>query len=167
MKALIERDWEMIHLTGRMQCGHCWEVKDVPFDFHPRVGSARFAKGDGLERYNALCRECWSANARQWARDHPQRMRDRKHREQLNRYGITEEDWDEMLEAQGGVCAICGNEELKAHGRTGTQFRLSVDHDHQTGKVRGLLCIRCNRSLGLLGDDVEILRRAIVYLSTT
>lgn len=55
-------------------------------------------------------------------------------------YGITEDDYEDMMVVQGGVCALCGGV-----NRTN---RLSVDHDHETGKVRGLLCIACNRGLG-------------------
>lgn len=61
-----------------------------------------------------------------------------------------------MLEAQGGVCAICG-------GVTGYK-RLTVDHNHTTGKVRGLLCDLCNRALGNVKENTELLRQMIVYL---
>lgn len=62
-----------------------------------------------------------------------------------------------MLEEQGGVCAICG---------TGNgQKMLHVDHDHGTGRVRGLLCHQCNRVLGLAHDNPELMRKAIEYLS--
>lgn len=75
------------------------------------------------------------------------------------RYGITIEEWNEMFEKQGGFCAICGNHySTNRHG-------LQVDHNHKTGKVRGLLCHHCNTGIGNLRDDVRILEKAIVYLS--
>jgi hypothetical protein len=69
------------------------------------------------------------------------------------RYGVTPEVWAEMLERQGGVCALC--EEKK---------ELHVDHCHETKKVRGLLCMTCNTALGKFKDDPEVLRRAIAYI---
>jgi len=70
-------------------------------------------------------------------------------------YGITAAEWDAFLDRQHGVCPIC---------RT-TPERWTVDHDHSTGAVRGLLCGSCNLGIGHLGDDVERLRRAVRYLS--
>lgn len=64
-----------------------------------------------------------------------------------------------MLEEQHGVCAICGKPETKPNAKY-----LAVDHDHKTGEVRGLLCNNCNRALGLLQDNTEVLQNAINYL---
>lgn len=75
----------------------------------------------------------------------------------IKRYGITPNEYDELLESQNGVCAIC-LQECKS-GR-----RLAVDHDHKTGAVRGLLCGSCNRAIGNLQDDPEVLQRALDYL---
>jgi len=67
-----------------------------------------------------------------------------------------------MFLSQNGVCAICsGGETVKTRG---TLRRLAVDHDHETGKVRGLLCNRCNNGLGNFRDDPDLLREAIAYL---
>lgn len=75
----------------------------------------------------------------------------------IRKYGITAEQYAEMLFLQGGVCAICKGPG-KAYGR------LHVDHNHETGRIRGLLCNTCNAGLGQLRDDVELLRAAIAYL---
>jgi len=72
------------------------------------------------------------------------------------KYGITEEEYDALLAKQEGRCAVC---------RGIPETRMPVDHDHNTGRVRGLLCQNCNRALGLMGDNVEALRRAVAYLS--
>jgi hypothetical protein len=69
--------------------------------------------------------------------------------------GVTIADYDRMLEAQHGVCAICGNPPKTR--------RLDVDHDHKTGRVRGLLCHRCNRTLASWITD-DWLRKALGYL---
>ena len=75
-------------------------------------------------------------------------------------YGLTEEDYAARLEAQGGVCALCGKPP-----RGGVKGKhLHVDHDHVTHKVRGLLCRPCNQALGQLGDSVWGLMKAIEYV---
>lgn len=80
-------------------------------------------------------------------------------------YGITVDDYDAMLEKQGGVCAICGGTETSCHGKDGKGVRaLAVDHDHATGVVRKLLCAKCNKALGLLGDCPDRLRAAAAYI---
>lgn len=73
-------------------------------------------------------------------------------------YGLTLEDYDEMLGAQGNACAICGMTP-EENGK-----RLSVDHDHETGAVRGLLCNRCNTGLGWFRDNLALLRSAGNYM---
>lgn len=89
------------------------------------------------ERYDALVRRSWLKT----------------------RYGITPEDYLAMLVAQGGCCAIC---RTATPGRGAKHF--SVDHDHATGEVRGLLCFKCNAALGLLGDNADTARGLIAYL---
>jgi hypothetical protein len=74
------------------------------------------------------------------------------------KYGIKEEDYKAMLEDQEYCCAICGN-----HFNT-QKRRLAIDHDHKTGKIRGLLCDSCNLGLGSFKDDINILQSAIIYL---
>ena len=73
-------------------------------------------------------------------------------------FGLTQSDYEAMLTVQDGVCAICrrpGEQSYKG---------LHIDHDHESGRVRGLLCHRCNMALGLLGDSVTVLAEAIAYL---
>jgi hypothetical protein len=78
-------------------------------------------------------------------------------------YGITIQEFDRILIEQGGVCAICGKSEDML--LNGTPTRLSVDHNHSTGKVRGILCRKCNVGIGYFNDDVSLLERAYKYLS--
>lgn len=87
------------------------------------------------------------------------RQREIKHgRWILATYGITAEEYRAIYEAQGGKCAICQR-------ATGASKKLSVDHDHKTGEVRGLLCTPCNRDvLGHLRDSISALLRAVRYL---
>ena len=73
-------------------------------------------------------------------------------------YGISVEEYGRLLESQSFVCAICFE---SPHGRD-----LDVDHDHETGQVRGLLCHKCNRALGLLNDNPDRARAAAAYVES-
>src|SRR5690348_10360154 len=72
----------------------------------------------------------------------------RRQRETLSQYGLTGEAYKALEEAQAGVCAICGNPETRYNAKMKAIQPLSVDHNHKTGKVRGLLCAHCNHGLG-------------------
>lgn len=74
-----------------------------------------------------------------------------------NTHGLEPEVYEKMFEDQGYVCAICKKECV-------SKRRLSVDHNHDTGEIRGLLCAKCNRAIGLLGDSLELIRAAADYL---
>lgn len=76
----------------------------------------------------------------------------------LKQYGLTRESWLQLVDKQESKCAICGKEELHPSA-------LAIDHDHKTGRVRGLLCRDCNVALGLLRDDVDLLAKATLYLT--
>ena len=79
-------------------------------------------------------------------------------------YGLTPEDEAKMLAEQGGVCAICRQPEIMKHKRTGELLALAVDHCHETGVNRGLLCRWCNTALGMFGDSSARFRAAADYL---
>lgn len=80
------------------------------------------------------------------------------------KFGITLADYNAMLDEQGGVCAVCGQPESLVDPRTKTVRDLAVDHDHEIGNVRGLLCRNCNTAIGLFGDDLDRIRSALEYL---
>lgn len=87
------------------------------------------------------------------------RTKMRSHAKRIERvYGLSYEQYEALYEHQGRKCFIC-------HRAKGTSRRLSVDHDHDDGRVRGLLCRPCNDLLGHCRDDVQMLSRAIRYLS--
>lgn len=106
--------------------------------------------------------KAWTERNRDRVRANQRAWRARKKRENAQyhlqkTYGISPEQYGEMLRRQGGVCALCGVEPTE-------EKRLVVDHDHTTGCVRCLLCRNCNTALGKLGDNVAGLQRAIAYL---
>lgn len=74
-------------------------------------------------------------------------------------YNMTLEDFDKMVNSHENSCAICHKHQSQLNKL------LSIDHDHSTGKIRGLLCFDCNVGIGKLGDDIQILKSAIEYLT--
>ena len=106
---------------------------------------AFYFKNKRTRRLSGICKECDKERIRM------------KHL--VTKFGITYIDFCEMEEAQNHVCAICGEFETHRRGQ-----RLCVDHNHETGIVRGLLCHHCNTGLGLLGDSTQTLQNAINYL---
>lgn len=100
---------------------------------------------------------------RQWQADFRKTPEGKLHVRAMNlkKYGITPEEYDEMAATQDNVCASCGLPET-ANNQHGP-LPLAVDHDHETGKVRGLLCMRCNRCLGMLGDNAERIEKLAAY----
>ena len=119
---------------------------------------------------NRLKNAAWRAKDRakynqyqsKWKSNNIDRVRSYKWK---TRFGITSEKYSEMLISQGGVCAICEQEETAQHNTSNRVQKLAVDHCHKTGKVRGLLCQDCNRGIGKFHDDIWRLKSAIEYLS--
>lgn len=105
-------------------------------------------KKDGLQ---SNCKTCKSA----YYKENKDKTRDTHYK---YRFGISIEEYEQLLASQNGCCALCGKLE------TENKRRLAVDHCHATGKVRKLLCDRCNVLLGHAKDDIEILTKAISYL---
>lgn len=132
-------------------CTKCGRAKPTTNTYWYKDGKRK----DGLF---PLCKECkikYDQERYERTKDvAKQRMRTNR----LAQFGLTPEQYEEMLEAQSGGCAICGTPE----GYAGK--RLAVDHDHQTGEVRGLLCDRCNLVLGKMEDNPELLQQAATYL---
>lgn len=143
--------------------------KRVCIDCHRLLPFSEFSPHPGFRLgVRSVCKSCASRRRMEW-RD---KNYDRDFDAHLRRkFGITLEQYNAMLAEQGGVCAICGDPPTiqsgisKGHkqGRQ-TKPRLVVDHDHATGKIRGLLCIPCNRGIGFLKDDPVIVRFALKYL---
>lgn len=148
----------MDNIVTEKVCTKCKDTKPVgSFGNHNRTK-------DGLRKW---CRSCEyessksrisgysvekrKAYKRAYYLKHPETWQ----RLRLIRYGITIEEYTEMKSAQKNRCAICGKESDKV---------LVVDHAHNNGKVRGLLCHKCNKGLGFLDDSEEVLESAITYL---
>jgi hypothetical protein len=128
-------------------CINCKESKS-PADFYVR----NKVKG----HLSSTCKECDKARAKKRHLENPDRT---KNNDLMRTYGITLEEHTRMFEEQNGVCYLC-----KKPG-DGRWKKLCVDHDHETGKVRKLLCRSCNTALGQVGDSVDLLKSMIEYLS--
>lgn len=135
-------------------CGRTLPLGEFPRRPENRLGVAK------------KCKKCWSEYSREWNKKNP----DKYVNSHLQRnYGITLDDYNVILASQHGVCAICGEiPEGPRNQRRGAHLifkaRLVVDHDHATGKVRGLLCSTCNTGIGALKDDPATIRSALAYL---
>jgi hypothetical protein len=125
-------------------CDDCGEVRHkIEFTFLKKNGAG-------------ICNECKSTRKKK-----KQEYDKRKYREgNLRKYGLTIEQYDEMVELQENMCAICGGQQHYGWG-------LFVDHDHVTEKVRGLLCSYCNSLLGFAKDNPVVLMAAVDYLDKT
>jgi len=104
---------------------------------------------------HSSCKECDKLRVKKRHQDNPERTRNN---DLKRNYGITLQEHQQMFEEQKGVCAIC-----KGEG-DGKWKKLCVDHDHETGKVRQLLCRRCNMILGQAYDDISLFEEYIKYL---
>lgn len=131
------------------RCTRCREEKPID-QFHRNR-----SRGDG---WSVWCKACVSQ--RNATPEHRARWRRNK---LASRFGITAERYAEMLSEQEGVCASCGRAET-VNGNHGSVKALAVDHDHETGDVRGLLCQACNLALGVLGDDPARLMGLAAYV---
>lgn len=115
--------------------------------------------------YGYRCKECDKKARSKYREENEERFAEVNRRKLLKyRYGITLEDYYTLLNKQGGCCALCKTKQNGVSGKR-RDWNWSVDHCHKTGKVRGLLCNQCNRGLGMLGDDVESIQKALDYLT--
>ena len=160
------------------RCKHCGELKPLE-DFYGDA-AARDGRRPECKACSAARRKRWYAENREleigrvkawqqanaerlnaYRREHnarPERKRALRDGYYRRTYGLSADDVDAMLAAQGGVCAIC----LRRPDR---EASLHVDHCHSTGRIRGVLCLNCNQGIGKLGEDPETFRRAAEYLS--
>lgn len=102
------------------------------------------------------CKSCLNANNRIWGRINVESKRKSDLKAKAKRYGLTLDQYKELVKLQNNECAICSSTQEKT--------RLAIDHCHKTLKVRGLLCDLCNRGLGFFRDSTDRLSKAIEYL---
>lgn len=107
-----------------------------------------------------LCNVCGRKKGKQWRTENKELVKELdKWNKVKSRYGITKDEYNTMFEKQNGTCKIC-----KTH-QADLQRGLVIDHCHDTGEVRGLLCDKCNKGLGFFEDNAETMLSAITYLT--
>jgi hypothetical protein len=118
--------------------------------------------------YQHRCKKCDDKAVKAYRKKHRERFLTNMRKANLkHKYGITIEDYEHMLKEQNYRCKLCTKhqEDNDCWPTSDTTMRLAVDHVHDTGKIRGLLCNRCNRALGLFNEDAELLKRASEYVA--
>jgi hypothetical protein len=149
------------------KCAKCEKIKPIQ-DFNLRYTNSN--------SYQSRCKVCvvednklyWLANKnkmkknyKRWISNNPTHRKDKRLQKM---YGITFAQYQTMITAQSGLCAICHKPESATNKRTGEIAELSVDHCHKTGQIRGLLCQSCNLGIGNLNDDPNLCLSAASYL---
>lgn len=138
------------------KCTSCREL--LPVDqFYSKSYKCKPCAIAFATEYKRTHRSQYAGYLRSWRKRNRESHEAYMHAYKLRQYGLTPEQYDDLLQAQSGLCAIC-------HRLPSAKRRLAVDHDHATGKVRGLLCYRCNTALGAFADDARTLHRAAEYL---
>ena len=130
------------------ECTKCGQIKDIT-EFPRKADSSR----DG---FSTRCKNCYNARKRAYYKTTEGKKANLHHLK--HKYGLKPTEYLEIFRVQNGKCAICGVSHLELNRR------LSVDHDHATGQIRGLLCFHCNYLLGYAKDNPIILDKARQYL---
>lgn len=157
ISAAHKRNTELRQSAPSRTCTRC--KRDLPWS---RFGK-RTGKNSHLYKHQCIhcVREESCANAAAWRARNPEKVRANQKKQDLwVKFGMRIEDYNALLSRQGGCCAIC----LADKPRSDKYTRFSVDHDHETGEVRGLLCGHCNSGIGFFSDDPQRLVTAATYL---
>lgn len=126
-------------------CSKCHESKSLDCFGKTKAGYIR-----------SWCKACFKSYQKDYSKRKPESIAKTQRKSLLKlRYGLTQENFDDLLKSQNNVCAICNSEDY-----------LHIDHCHVTNKVRGLLCPKCNTGLGLFKDNETLLKKAAEYLCT-
>jgi len=146
---------------GRKSCKKCYE-RTRPREYVLRQNEATRKRRIRLAA-SGLCTRCGTPLSMEGATRCSKCKDIANSKRMKNDFGITLDEYRVLLARQGGVCAICQKEE-KATTRHGGPKNLAIDHDHNSGTIRGLLCMTCNLSIGLLRDDARVIQSAIRYV---
>jgi hypothetical protein len=145
-----ECEGKRCQLCEKMKCIHNFYLDKKNKDGY--TTDCKLCRGKRVKLWKDANKDQVTASAAWYTKKSEQR----RHRYHLKKsYGLTESQYDEMKVKQNGVCAICG---------IVSQKPLHVDHNHSTGRVRGLLCTRCNSMIGYARDSVTLLQKGIEYL---
>ncbi len=125
-------------------------------DFYPKSRKEKYQKtAAGVSH---ICRDCDKKRRKIYVGHNKLKLKHVDRKYHLARYGLTPETYSEILASQNNACFTCKKPQAES------TRNLVIDHDHNTGKVRGILCIECNLALGHAKDDIKILLNLIKYL---
>lgn len=147
------------------KCIKCLETKNNTeffrdkYQIDGRVSTCKKCRKDYYKEHYIKNKEKYIKNQAEYKKNNIEKYKLYHNKYVMNkRFGISIETYTEMFNRQNGVCAICNLKEKSSK-------RMAIDHCHKTGKIRGLLCSWCNRAIGLLKDDVNLLKNSITYLT--
>lgn len=149
---------------GEKFCNKCQTLKPIS-EF------CKYKEGSKRKGYRYACKKCLTALANSWKSknkekydkyregyvNNPETKKRAKFNSIKHEYGLSKDEWYKILKSQGNCCALCkeSSDELTFY---------QVDHCHETGKIRGILCRRCNLVLGCAKDKIETIKNALIYL---
>ncbi len=138
-------------------CSVCFEIKEI---------ESFYNSSSSKDGKSYRCKSCDNAARRKWrTRNATRAKRSARERQLRYKYQLTTDAYNDLLKSQDNKCAICLCEQNSSAYGVNISEHFAIDHDHRTGKVRGLLCNTCNRALGMFKDDVGTVSRALNYLS--
>jgi len=150
----------------RSQCKDCCKKKYKPNKEKVRIKNKawvlknpdKISAQNKRHRDNPLYKDKIKTYMKQYREEHKEELNKNNKWSQIKSlYGLSKNDWELLWSEQNGCCAICGKK-FKSYAGADT------DHDHKTGKGRGLLCRRCNSAIGQFNDDIELMKLAIKYI---
>jgi hypothetical protein len=149
-------------------CPDCSQSKPIS-EYYKRKRALKYP--DSISGYQTICKPCFKKQRADYVVENKEKCLEADHKRYQNsdktnwrasnyriKFGISLEDYNRMFDEQEGKCKIC-----KRH-QSILKSRLAVDHNHSTGKIRGLLCRPCNSALGLLKENIDTLSNCIEYL---
>jgi hypothetical protein len=137
----------------KKRCKVCGKNRLIKF-FHSHSSCAKGVRAECKTCHNKVSK----VRHKKYIKENPDKRRSTVLK---NKYGVTFEQYRAMLGAQGNACKICGSFSPGA-----SKDHFSIDHDHKTGKIRGILCHGCNAGLGMFKEDTQSLKQAICYLDS-
>jgi len=166
---------ELSHTTKVKFCNLCSKTKEIHLfgkDIRCKSGLSSKCKSCnyvGVKKWRTDNPEKHSIGRKLYKTRHPEKTKEQARKDSQknyyklgqksrikSRYGLLLEEYNSIKNRQNNLCAICRKKEYEKE--------LSIDHCHKTGKVRGLLCQKCNTAIGLLNDDILLLKKTILYL---
>jgi hypothetical protein len=158
-RSIVNQRFKILYGTdGQKQCSKCGQYLNWDC-FRRRKQDGKLYLHSSCKRCNKISWDKWVENNKEHYQEVKKKGQKLLHQEhkKYERQGITKDQYNIVFDIQKGKCAIC-----KKPSKDGSS--LAMDHNHKTNEFRGLLCKKCNRALGLFGDNIDVLTNAVIYL---